>query len=212
MCRARGAPVIAANTPRRLVREYRTARLPFDEFRASRSPEDQRWLPSTSEHLEGPYFERFIEVMKSHPPAPTATAPASAPAGESVATQPHATDDSAPSEHDREALVRSFRPQLLWDDTMAESVANFRAAHSFRRVMLIVGRFHVEHQGGTLQKFRQRRPDDRVCTLVYTGRPDAAFAIDPEDVGAGDIVLSGISPPDTPTQPPQPTTAPAPAP
>src|SRR5262249_10924982 len=45
MCRGGRVPVIAANAPRRLVRQYRTSKVPFDEFRRSLPPEDQRWLP-----------------------------------------------------------------------------------------------------------------------------------------------------------------------
>ena len=90
---------------------------------------------------------------------------------------------------------------------MAESLANFRATYSERRVMLIVGRFHVEHDGGTLVKFRQRRPQDRTCTIIYSGRPDGRFALESEDVGAADIVLSGITPPEKDRAPP--ATAPA---
>ena len=84
---------------------------------------------------------------------------------------------------------------------MAESLANFRATYPERRVMLIVGRFHVEHDGGTLVKFRQRRPQDRTCTVIYSGRPDGHFALDLDDAGGADIVVSGITPPEKPAAP-----------
>lgn len=197
MCRTDHAPVIAANAPRRLVREYRLSKLSFDEFRRSRGVEDQQWLPRSSEHLPGPYFDRFVEVIKSHPPAPaasTTTAPALLPLSDpggpsSAAMKPAVTAIPDP-------FIVSFRPQLLWDDSMAESVADFRAANLDHRVMLIVGRFHVANEGGTLQKFRQRRPGDKVLTIVFSSRENGAFAMDKEDANSADIVICGLHPPE----------------
>lgn len=215
LCRTGHVPVIAANTPRRLLQRYRASRQPFDVFRASLDPEDQRWLPTQSEHLPGPYFERFLEIMKSHPPAPT-SAPASAPASSQAAES--ATTTSAPNaQPDLHAQIASIRPQLLWDDTMAESVANFRTVYPDRRVMLVVGRFHVASAGGTAEKFRQRRPGDRVVTLVYAGCDSANFALADEERGAGDVIICGLSPPEKPAGPmmppaTQPTSSPASAP
>lgn len=217
MCRAGRIPVLAANAPRRLLRQYRESKLPFDEFRAGLSADDQRWLPRTSEHLDGPYFERFIEIIKHHPPVTTAaaTAPAESPATRPAdapepMTEGHASgEDRAPPRPPVDPRVASFRPQLLWDDCMAEFVADYRAVYPAHRVMLIVGRFHVAHEGGTFLKFRQRRPRDRVCTIVYAGRPDAAYQVDEEDRDAADIVLSGLRPPEPRTT--APSTAPAPS-
>lgn len=202
LCRAADAPVIAANAPRRLVREYRISKLPFDQYRASLSPEDQRWLPRTSEHLPGPYFERFLEAVKDHPTTPPSpsSAPALLPMTETGA-HPHAPAHSGPKHSTQDALIASFRPMLLWDDSMAESVATYRAANTDDRVMLVVGRFHVASEGGTLQKFRQRRPGDHICTIVYASRPTGAFALEPHEMKSGDIVLCGLTPPEKPESP-----------
>ena len=213
LCRTAGAPIIAANAPRRLVREYRMSKMPFDEFRKSRSAEDQRWLPRTSEHLPGPYFDRFVEVIRHHPPAPAAatSAPALLPltqtgdAANAAMGNPVATPKVDP-------FIVSFRPQLLWDDSMSESVADFRAAHGDHRVMLVVGRFHVASEGGTLQKFRQRRPSDRVCTVVFSSRESATFALDNDDTHSADIVICGLQPPEKTDRPAAPATMPSSAP
>ena len=90
---------------------------------------------------------------------------------------------------------RFYLAQLLWDDAMAESLVNFRARFPTPRVMLIVGVFHVAHEGGTYTKLRQRRPDDRVVTIVYGSTTDGTFPFQDEDRHAGDIVIYGISPP-----------------
>jgi uncharacterized iron-regulated protein len=201
LCRAAHIPVIAANAPRRLVRGYRKSGLEYDAFRAGLEPREQRWLPTTSEWLEGPYHDRFVEIMRSHPPATQpasapATQPTTTPTSQSLVTQPA----SAPS-------GRGFRSQLLWDDSMAESVSRFRTTFPNRRVMLVVGSFHVSNEGGTLIKFRQRRPRDRVLTIVYAAQSDGAFELTPEDREAADVVIRGISPP-RPRPRSQPTTAP----
>ena len=86
-----------------------------------------------------------------------------------------------------------FRSQSLWDDAMAEAVTDFRDAHRGHRVLLVVGAFHVSHQGGTLTKIRARRPIDEVRSLVMDlAKPPFTFA--PDDRGIGDIALK-VPPP-----------------
>ena len=180
-CRAAHIPVIAANAPRRLVRALGKSGLPFDEFRASQSPSDRALLPTRSEMLTGPYRDRFFEIMKNHV---TTTAPTS-----------QAAPTSQTAESAAERALKAFRPQLLWDASMAEAVANHRARHERSRVMLVVGSFHVQFEGGTLVKLRQRRPDDAVRTIVYRTSPDTRFEFQEDDRGAGDIVIYGLVPP-----------------
>jgi len=240
LCRVAHLPVVAANAPRRLIRQYRNADVDYDTFRAGLDPADQRWLPTRSAALEGPYKERFFEMMREHgpggaPPGPSppgvpATMPATMPSGRSMKmpasaptaeTQPTSAPASAPATAPvAEAppavnVAQFYRSQLLWDDSMAESLANARQRHPNRRVMLVVGVFHVARWGGTALKFRERRPDDRVCTVVYSSTTDGAFTFDEQDRHAGDVVIYGIVPPPEekkPTAPPgMPTTATRPA-
>jgi hypothetical protein len=207
LSRAAHLPVIAANAPRRLVQAYRKSGLAYEEYRAGVDAEQRRWLPLCSEYLEGPYRERFAAVIRSHvPPAgpasqpatqPTsrpATAPASQPVTRPASTMP--TD--MPSATDWESF---YEAQLLWDEAMAEAVANFRARFTRHRVLLIVGSFHVARDGGTAVKLHQRRPRDKLVTVVYCGNPDARFELHAEDRGAGDIVVYGLSPPKPKTTP-----------
>jgi len=88
-----------------------------------------------------------------------------------------------------------FKAQLLWDDAMAESITNFRDRFPRHRVLLVVGSFHVGHEGGTVLKLRERRPHDKLLTLVYRDNPDGQFSFREEDRGAGDIVIYGLKPP-----------------
>jgi hypothetical protein len=191
-CRAASIPVIAANAPRRLIRALRESGKPYDEFRAELDPGDRAWLPETSELLEGPYYDRFVEAMSEH------AMPTSGPA-----SQPTAQPDPD------EQLLRGYRSQSLWDDTMAESVARHRCRYPDHRVLLIVGVFHVENEGGTMIKVKRRRPCDRVLTMAYRSTTDTALGFDEEDRGAGDVVIYGVKQPEPP-EPAKPTTTSAP--
>ncbi len=127
------------------------------------------------------------------PPAatqPAASHPTETPPAES---QPVETQPAPPSTAD--TPERFFRAQLMWDDAMAESLAHYRARHPGDRIMLIVGSFHVAAEGGTAVKFGQRRPLDRVFTLVYRGTSEPGLEFDPEDRGVADVVIYGIKPP-----------------
>jgi hypothetical protein len=93
-----------------------------------------------------------------------------------------------------------YKAQLLWDQAMAESVANLRDRFPRHRVFLIVGGFHVAQRGGTILKLEQRRPHDRLLTIVYRGNPDGQFAFREEDRGAGDVIVYGLALPEPETR------------
>jgi uncharacterized iron-regulated protein len=89
---------------------------------------------------------------------------------------------------------RLLKGQSLWDDAMADSVADFRAAHPDHRVLLVVGGFHVAGRLGTITKFAERRPGDRVRLVVMSQGKPPDLPFDPEDRGEGDLVLT-VAPP-----------------
>ncbi|MBI5764395.1 MAG: ChaN family lipoprotein [Planctomycetes bacterium] len=218
-CRAMCIPVIAANAPTRLTRALRLSGKTFDEFCATTQPADRAMLPARSDMLEGAYFERFKEAMSGHemPTSQPTSQPTTAPAADGATTTAPADSvpTTAPTSNEpskEEKLLRSYRAQSMWDDAMSESVAIHRARHPDRRVMLVVGCFHVEKNGGTQVKFRQRRPNDRVLTVVYRGVPMPPLRFDEDDRYAGDIILYGISPPEDDPKPPMPTSQPTSAP
>ena len=79
-----------------------------------------------------------------------------------------------------------LRSQSVWDWTMAESVARAIAAGS-RPVVLIVGRFHVDHDGGLVQALRALRPGTRIVTITNI---DAwSDTLRDDDRGAADFVV-----------------------
>lgn len=94
-----------------------------------------------------------------------------------------------------EAMAKPFfRSQSLWDDAMAESMAEFRESHPNHRILFVVGGFHVTEKLGTITKYLQRRPGDRVSSIVMSMSPDGSLAWDPADHHAGDAVLM-VKPP-----------------
>jgi uncharacterized iron-regulated protein len=214
LCRSGRVPVLAANAPRRLVRDYRRSDLPYEDFRAGLDADERRWLPPENAYLEGPYRDRFFDLMggMSHgdndaseaedeaEPAPGGMPPATTQPTTMPADAMPASAMPADAMPDMSAMTEGFyRAQLLWDETMARSIADYRARYLRRRVMLIVGVFHVADTGGTVAKYRRLRPDDRVITVTYAGTSDGRLAFDPEDRGAGDVIVYGINPPPRPT-------------
>lgn len=145
----------------------------------------------------------------SNAPADTQPTTQAAPESQPTAarTQP-AEPATQPVEHESRraepapgsSVERFYRSQLMWDDAMAESIANYRKRHSRERVMLIVGSFHVAREGGTVQKYRERRPRDRTLTVVFIGTQDGRFPLRAEDRDAADIVIYGITPPPEPKE------------
>ncbi len=133
------------------------------------------------------------EPAATHPgdPQPTTQPTESRPVAAPAESQPAI----APSPDPSNSPQRMYWAQLLWDEAMAESVALARRSRPYQRVLLIVGAFHVAHEGGTTEKIRARRPRDRIVTLVYRGRTDGGLGLEPEDVGAGDVLLYGVKPP-----------------
>jgi uncharacterized iron-regulated protein len=156
--RATGRPVIAANAPRRYVRLARTEG--YD--RLSRLTAEQRRLIRLPDAMPtGAYPDNFRAVMAAM------GAPRSSGDSGSSAPPPIPTDAAW---HAR--IDAMFRSQVLWDWTMAESVA--RALPAGAPVVLVIGRFHVEHDGGTVQALRALAPAARVLTIAFVDEPPPA--------------------------------------
>ena len=128
--------------------------------------EDRRMLFAVPETpLEGMYRERFFEIM-----SPT----------------DHDGDDRQ-SAIDPEIVESFFKAQQVWDATMAESVAD-AVQRDETPVILLVGRFHVDHDGGTVTELRNLIPDHRIVTVTLDSGRD-----EPLKTGSGnppsDIVV-----------------------
>jgi len=160
----RNGKVVAANAPRRYVRLARIEG--WDRIQSM--SEDRLELFSVPETpIGGTYRERFFEIM-----SPT---------------------DHGDGGNDRESgidpeIIESFyRAQQVWDATMADSVAR-SVQDGDTPVILLVGRFHVDHDGGTVTELRNLIPNNSIVTVTLDSGRD-----EPLETGKGnppsDIVV-----------------------
>ena len=63
-----------------------------------------------------------------------------------------------------EQIDDSFRAQLVWDATMADSIARVRPNRE-SKVVHLVGQFHSDFEGGLVQALRHQAPATRVLVI-----------------------------------------------
>ena len=153
-------PVIAANAPRRYVRVARADG--YDRLGAL-SAEQSRQFTIPDPMPTGAYEQRFIDLM-----API--------------------DEKGERPREEEAR-KMFRSQAMWDATMADSVAQALAARKGRPVVLVIGVFHVAHNGGTLQLFREHAPSAFVLTIAMQAK-DGESEVSAADGPIADYVVT----------------------
>lgn len=163
-----GAPVVAANAPRRFVRMARV-----DGFPALKAlPPAERALFDLPMPLhEEAYERRFRELM-----------------------QRMAADHGNPPPTE-EAMAATFRAQQVWDATMGASIAGqlrsdlalFGEKGRTGRVVHLVGQFHSDFNGGIVQEVQARAPFAKI--LVISLKPEHRLALRDEDVGVADAVV-----------------------
>ncbi len=155
----RHAKLIAANAPRRYVR---LARLKgwdaLEELPDTRA--DFVAVPPAT--IEGTYRDRFYEIMSP---------------------SEHGGDD----DRDLSYIDSFYQAQLVWDATMADSVA--QAVQDFGSpVILLIGRFHSDFEGGTVQEIRRHLPNHVVKTVsLETLRSEPLDA--GRDVKQADVIV-----------------------
>lgn len=167
--RARAArrPVIAANAPRRYVR---LARLNGYEPLRELSEEQARLFAIPDSSPTQAYREAFGAIMDRN-------------AGLSEAQK----QDGAFMAERVKTLDASFRSQWMWDWTMGESVA--RAQKFGTPVVLVVGRFHVDHDGGTVQAVRSHAPGVRTVVVSFVDAAVPTEGIGETERARGDFVV-----------------------
>mgnify|MGYP001236015895 CR=1 FL=1 len=153
-----GRPVHAANAPRRYVSLARKEG--FERLRGL-TFEQRRHVRVPDALIGGRYREEFDRIMT--------------PSG-----------DATPAEELRTRLDAVYRSQSVWDWTMAEAVAQALLSAQ-RPVVHVVGNFHVNHRGGTVQALERQLPGVRVLVVSFV----AAWAeeLDPQHRERGDFVV-----------------------
>lgn len=152
-----GRPVHAANAPRAYVRR---ARLEGYGPLIALPPEETRLFEVPPWLATGDYRKRFDSVMSP--------------------------SDAPPSTEMQQRLDDAFRSQQLWDWTMADSIG--RGVANFEQpVVHVIGRFHVDFHGGTVQALERRCVGVRALTVSYVD--DASPLLRDEDLGRADFVV-----------------------
>ncbi|MGE0434796.1 MAG: ChaN family lipoprotein [Planctomycetota bacterium] len=150
--RSAKAPVIAANIPRSLARNFsRNGTDALGKLADAEKPFVARELHADP---AGAYFREFVKVM-----------------GDMSGHGAGAPD-----------VKLMYTAQCSKDDTMAESIADFRAANPGRRVLHINGRFHSDYGLGTAERLVLREPGVKIAiiTTMPTDNPLLATAADAE--------------------------------
>ena len=140
--REAGAPVVAANAPRIYTRAARERG--YDKL-TTLTLAQRRLFDVPEEMPEGGYRERFFELMS--------------PEGDEPASAAEAASTTA-------RLESAFRAQCLWDMTMASSVSSV-LDRGHRPALLVVGSFHCNDDGGTVQMLRRLRPHARILVVTF---------------------------------------------
>jgi uncharacterized iron-regulated protein len=108
---------------------------------------------------------------------------------------------NAPRPAEREAMQKkranleaTFRSQVMWDWTMAQSVADARYTPRgiSKPVVLVVGRFHIDDAGGTVQALRRLAPQAKILTVSFVdseGPKDPSVAAAKDDLTRADFVV-----------------------
>lgn len=165
--KAKGAPVVAANAPRRFTRLGRLESFESLATFAESYPE-QFVVPAPIE--QSAYYERFKATMSQH----------SAPPAKGQKGDAHAMP--ALTEEQFEGI---FRAQQVWDATMADSVVKAWRAHG--KAMLMAGQFHTDHDGGLLLRLKAAAPEAEILTISLDKAESATLR--EGDEGRADLVV-----------------------
>lgn len=158
----RNRPIVAANAPRRYVRIART-----DGFERLEEllPNQQDMFVIPEALTQGGYKDRFFEIMSG--------------------MRGH-SEEEVPEGEDDPMVLSFYRSQNVWDATMADSVAGALDAGSYP-VVLVVGQFHSDFEGGTTSRLRELRPGARVMTVSV--QPVWSLELREEDRNRADAVI-----------------------
>jgi uncharacterized iron-regulated protein len=155
----RGGLVVAANAPRRYVR---LARIDGYE-RIDELPKERRLFIDYPEELSGGrYRQRFWELANHDEED----------GGDGLEIDVTTIDNDDP-------LLPTFKSMQSWDATMAQSIVDSKPSRD-HKVILLVGQFHVEYDGGIVQELRKRMPSAKVLVVsIQREIPEEDWQSDP---------------------------------
>ncbi|QOJ16823.1 MAG: ChaN family lipoprotein [Phycisphaeraceae bacterium] len=185
-----GAPVIAANAPWARYTRLINATDEYAEL-AALSPAQAALIAIPTQVHTGAYRARFWQVMANRaegeaPPPPPPPPPAPTPATGDAAAPP-ANPHAAPRGMTDPQVLDGYLKQLLYDATMADSIARALASGRITKVVHLVGQFHSDFEGGTILELRARRPGVRVLNISLVR--DDFNSLREDDRGRADIII-----------------------
>jgi len=190
MAKAVGAPVLAANAPRRYVN--RVSRLGSSglealPLRARSSLPPLPYPPPTQAYRDEWNALMSGMVMESQCPAPEPTEEEK-PAGMPPTGMPPGPPAGMPS-HGGSFMENGLLAQTLWDASMAHVITSFLDLNPGALVLHMVGGFHVNNHTGTPEKVQFYRPGTR-SLVVHMELAEDFRTFDPaEHAGRGDFVI-----------------------
>ena len=191
--KAAGAPVVAANAPRRYVNRVSSE---GPEALADLSAHARSYLPPLP--YPGP-----SDAYRAQWDALMAEAMASAAGDEAPAEEQPADEASGAGRPPHEAPVEeeseSARPyamspnviyaQALWDAAMGHAITEALVRHIGAFVVHFAGSFHVERGTGIMERIADYRPGTRVVSVVMTKVDDIDAWSAEDHAGLGDYVV-----------------------
>ncbi|MGP1346657.1 MAG: ChaN family lipoprotein [Phycisphaerales bacterium] len=173
VARGAGLAVRGANAPRRYVR---LARLQGADAFEGFTPEQRRLVVNPERMADGGYARRFGEVM-------------------SAMGRGHEEDGEAGEGEDRAdplddpMIAGFFRSQNVWDATMADTAVDLVRGGA-GPVVLVVGQFHTDFDGGLTRRVRGRLHGADVLVVSMVSEPWGAPGVVREaDAGRADAVV-----------------------
>ena len=169
-----GARIVAANAP--WLRYTKLITKDGYEKLETLTDEQRRLIDTPEVPESGKYRERFWEVMVDR--------------AEGEEPKESESDGDDPEvehiEMSDEDVLRSFHSQMMYDATMAGSMAEALKSGA-EKVIHLVGQFHSDFEGGTVMELRRRVPDARI--LLISMQKESAAALREEDTDRADIVI-----------------------
>ncbi len=203
MARARGAPVIAANAPRRYVN--RVTRLGRDAL-LDLSPQARASLPPLPfPHPSEAYREEWNALIREMPMVQQCPPPEGEEEGQGDAPMEHPDTgqaagmemmrpsheppgEEAPS-HASSFMENALHAQTLWDASMAYAVTTFLQMNPGALVLHMVGGFHVKNHTGIPETVQLYRPGTRSLVVHIDLAEDFTYFDPDEHAGRGDFVI-----------------------
>lgn len=175
LAKAEGLAVRGANAPRRYVSLARTqGEQAYDGF----TPEQARLVIMPERLADAGYSERFGNIMSAMGRGHS----------EDGEEEPGQTEQPETDPMENPVIQGFYRSQNVWDITMADTVVELvRDGH--RPVVLVVGQFHTDHDGGLTRRVRGRLGSGDVFVVSMAAEDPTMEGLREEDARRADAVV-----------------------